>query len=187
MRNFLWQMTAVALLVAILLWFTGCATKPIPKPEPTDPPTIENPLKWQNQEWDKILRRAIATEGINLLEFNPDKTYWEKLFVAMAKFESNFKTNLQYRENFKDRHGNYIISRGLFQLSYESSLGYSCPIQTPEDLHKPFYNINCAVRIMNRWVKSDNCVSCKSSGKWRGGARYWSVLRFKMDEIKSYM
>lgn len=103
--------------------------------------------------------------------------FWMHLLSTMAYFESGHDPSTSYQESFNDGSGNPVISRGLLQLSYESSLGYGCPISIGEDLHDPSINLHCALRILTRWVVYDGVISRNEVGGWKGGARYWSVLR----------
>ncbi len=105
------------------------------------------------------------------------KYFWIALLAAMARFESNHRPEVKYTEAFTDSTGRRVISRGLLQLSYESARGYKCPIQSGQDLHDAKINLQCGLRIIERWVDRDGVISGKWSGKWKGGARYWSVLR----------
>lgn len=105
--------------------------------------------------------------------------FWAYLISIMAERESNFNPDAFFVENFNDGNGNKVVSRGLLQLSIESARGYSCPfLNTAQDLHDPENNLISSVLIMKRWVVQDGLISAQlASGKWRGGARYWSVLR----------
>ena len=150
-------------------------------------------LRWDNSDWDYFLVQAINDFGKNLLSIVPRDfdefiieypkteegriTFWANIFVEMAYYESNFNTDQKYEENFLDNNGKKIVSRGLFQLSIESCRGYNCPVTNEDDLHDPKINIISAVMIMNKWVGKDHVIASRSSGTWRGGARYWSVLR----------
>jgi hypothetical protein len=46
-------------------------------------------------------------------------------------------------------------------------------------------NIRCGVRIMQTLLDQDGVVASSINGKYRGAARYWSVLRagHKVDQI----
>ena len=98
-------------------------------------------------------------------------------FSAIAKHESNFNTNLQFREPFRDRNGRFVISRGLLQVSIESSRGYGCQMESASELHHPKKNLECGVRILNRWVDRHGYLGSRIGSSWRGGAMYWAVLR----------
>ena len=112
------------------------------------------------------------------LQPNNRALFWTALISKLAKFESNHKPEANYRENFRDTNGHYIISRGLLQISIESANGYSCGIGNENELHNPFINIECGVKILNRWVGiKDGVITKKENQKWQGAARYWSPFR----------
>lgn len=100
---------------------------------------------------------------------------WVHLIAAMSEFESSHIPTKTYKESFKNSRGEYVISTGLLQLSYESAGGYGFRVTT-NDLKDPTLNIKIAVKILQQWVKRDGVVYSKTS-PWRGGGRYWSVLR----------
>ncbi len=114
--------------------------------------------------------------------------FWVYLLSSMAQLESNFKPALSYQEAFKDSKGQYVVSRGLLQISIESGNAYGCGFKNASELHDPYKNLSCGLRILNRWVASDKRIAGKSGSSWRGGARYWSVLRTasKVNSIKSW-
>jgi hypothetical protein len=111
------------------------------------------------------------------LSYEERKKYWIYLISAMVRFESNFDTNVSYKEGFNDSRGKPVISRGLLQISKESANGYECGIYDEKNLHDPLINLSCGVRILDRWVSRDGRIAGKVSGKWRGAARYWAVMR----------
>ncbi len=146
---------------------------------------------FHNKSWSDITRDAIHTYGQDMLHVSrlKDAKYYcprfSKLSVSerlqvfttlisqIAKYESAYKTNAKYTENLKDRFGNYVVSRGLLQLSIESANGYGCRIKNAIELHNPKTNLECGVRILNKWVSRDRYIGTGS----RGGARYWATLR----------
>ncbi len=172
---------------------------PSPTPTPTPPPTSSVKPLWESQnangkEWTTHVFNQLDSIGSNLLDIDPTdasefcprysqfatsqkKEFWSYLLSAMAKYESSFNPNTTYREAFKDAKGNQVISRGLLQLSIESSQAYGCGIKDPLELHDPYVNLSCGIRILNRWMGRDERIAGKVDGAWRGGARYWSVLR----------
>ena len=87
-------------------------------------------------EWDSHLKSEIAKQNLPATIKLPCKkpttvnecTY--KLMVEMARYESGFKPEATYKENFKDSQGRFIISRGLYQLSVESAnqKAYGCGV-----------------------------------------------------------
>lgn len=113
------------------------------------------------------------------LSISDRKGFYLAMISAMAKFESGFDPKTEYRENFKDQDGNWVISRGLLQLSVESANGYGCKV-TSNALHDPKTNLTCALIIINRWVSKDGFFGSSTGAderQHRGGARYWAVLR----------
>ncbi len=159
-------------------------------------PAFDWDNKHQNYlQWNRITFNGITNYGLNLLSRTPSdiksfcpkykslnedeaKLFWVSLLAAMARYESGFNPEAWYKENFKNSEGEYIISRGLLQLSRLSSRAYGCPVEDATDLHISKINLECSIRILDRWIGRDGVISNKnSSGKWRGGARYWAVLR----------
>jgi len=135
-----------------------------------------------NQEWTDHALKMVRKYGLDKLHPKDEKEFcsygmneknWVHLLAAMCKFESNFKPSTMYTENFKNSRGEWVISTGLFQLSYESVQGYGFT-ETTAGLKEPLRNIEIAVAILTHWVKRDGVISSSSN---KGGARYWSVLR----------
>lgn len=175
---------------------------PNPSPEPSPGPgeTIRevNPL-WEakvsgSKEWTTHVDRELDRIGKNLIDVIPAdknlfcpkydklsdaqrKQYWAFLISSMVRFESNFNTNTSYTESFNDSKGNRVVSRGLLQISIESGNAYGCGFKSTKDLHDPLQNLSCGIRILNRWIGQDGRIAGKVSGAWKGGSRYWSVLR----------
>jgi len=128
--------------------------------------------------------------GFETLDERGRAAFWVATFSAMAKLESNFRPELTFNEKancsfagcqdvFTTQDGRDVISRGLLQLSQESANGYrgcTVPRDNEELLHDPAVNLRCGVIIMTRWVPQDGVIA-KRESPWRGGARYWSVLR----------
>ena len=104
--------------------------------------------------------------------------FWVGLLSAMAEFESDLDPQTRFTEPVRDNQGERVVSRGLLQISIESAnqQRYACRIETEQDLHDPATNINCAAKILSHWVASDGVIASRSD-EYRGGARYWSVLR----------
>lgn len=180
---------------------------PAPQPKPpgsTPSMTLEEHLMtvtplWESkiadsQNWTAYVQEALESLGQNLLKTQPEdaaqfcpnyknlsyeqrKHYWAFMLSSMSKFESGFNTNTQYKEGFNDSSGRPVISRGLLQISIESSKGYGCGFTQAEELHDPYKNLACGIRILDRWVSRDQRIAGKDASKWQGGARYWSVLR----------
>lgn len=179
-------------------------TTPSPTPVVSPTPSTEVDLKdltplWEakmadGKKWSDYVESKLDTLGTDLLDVIPaDRTlfcpkyanlsyaqrkqYWTFMMSAMAKFESSFNTNATYTESFADSSGNKVVSRGLLQISIESGNGYGCGLKTAQDLHDPLINLACGIRILNRWVARDARIAGQVDGTWRGGARYWAVLR----------
>lgn len=177
-----------------------------PIPIPLPPPTIEPPKNedktaplWESKKvdgtkWTEHANYALDSLGKNMLgvvpadssTFCPNyknltyeqrKEFWVYLISAMSRYESNFNPDARYQENFKDSQGEFIISRGLLQLSIESSQGYQCGFSKAQELHDPYKNLSCGIRILDRWMERDGRIAGKVGNAWKGGARYWSVLR----------
>ena len=159
----------------------------------------------EGNAWTVITQEAIETYGQSLMSIVPDDIedfcpryldltrgqkgdFWVHLISKLAYYESDYNTDEMYTENFPDRNGIPVISRGLLQLSKESANGYGCHINNPLELNIPQINLACAVRIMNHWVPRDGIIVKKIGQNWRGVARYWSPFRNnkKRQEIKLY-
>jgi len=110
--------------------------------------------------------------------------FWVKLISAIAAPESSYNPNSSYREGWNERTGDPVISRGLLQISLGSSRGYGCGIKTANELHDSKKNLECGVKILSRWIPSDNVIVGQRGNKWLGGARYWSVLRTRNRNAK---
>jgi hypothetical protein len=158
----------------------------------TSTPTPEGPKPTKNAWYEHALKEVKASKlmsvtPVDAKEFCPNgmsATNWVNLLMAMAKYESNYNPNATYKENFKNSRGEYVISTGLFQLSYESVAGYGFRTTT-EGLKNPELNITIAVKILERWVVQDKRIS--SGSPYKGGSRYWSVLRptGKLSNVKA--
>lgn len=171
--------------------------EPVKEEEPKPKLPLPLPL-WEKQIgegplWTKALWKVLDIEGKDLLSVIPAdknlfcpnyaklsldqrKAYWIFMLSAMAQFESSFRPQATHHEPFLDGKANNVISRGLLQISFESGKAYQCHVDSEQDLHDPVKNLTCGVRILNRWVFRDGRIAGKVV-RWRGGARYWSVLR----------
>jgi hypothetical protein len=183
-------------LLILTLFLFSCATvTQLPAPEPL-PAVSECAAKtWC---WDNITRNTLEAFGKELLAASPKdfeafcgsvdkKTCYASLIRAMSYYESGYGTTDTYTENFSDRKGNPVISSGLLQVSIESCKAYGASAKTTEDLFLPEKNLECAVRILSRWVPQDSVIAGGKENAWLGGARYWSVLRKKVPQIKEKM
>lgn len=181
-------------LLALILLLTGCVTAPIEAPkeeskvEPT--PTYSGELlpdHWPKAEFRAASVKAIKDHGGALLTFSPkDKSEWcwkegetavsfyNRLFSAIAKFESNYKADATYKESFKDAKGNNVISVGLLQNSQESCTAvYKFP-STTQSLKDPYINLACSTKIFARWVPAHGVIAQDPS---KGSAIYYSTMR----------
>ncbi|MCB0378582.1 MAG: hypothetical protein KDD33_08830 [Bdellovibrionales bacterium] len=144
--------------------------------------------------WNVYLYLALSSTNKDLINKRPNdvldfcpryddlgdeqrKMFWIHLISVMARFESNFDPNTAYEEDFVDSKGKKVVSRGLLQISDESSRGYGCNQRLAEELHESQKNLVCGLKIMSHWVNADKVISELKNNKWRGGARYWAVLR----------
>ena len=176
--------------------FSGCELVP---PQQSDITQLQrHNWHWdaKNRHYTLLARSAINDVGEGLLTAEPvdvgqfcwsytglDREarlwFWSDLLASMSKLESNHNEELQYTERFADAQGHRVVSRGLLQLSIESSHNYQCGLSRAEQLHSPEENIRCATRILNKWVTQDRAIGGGNAftDNWQGGARYWSVLR----------
>jgi hypothetical protein len=171
------------LIIALAL--VGCTKVPVPAPVVIEMKPVPFTGFWPKQEWSDLTAKQLDKFGSNLLTFFPKdadewcmgkyhtpKHFYVALISAMSKFESSWNPNTMYVEGFKDQKGVNVVSAGLLQVSQESCKGYG----TIADTHKlkdPATNLECTVRILNKWVKQDGYI-----GKDKLGAgRYWSVMR----------
>ncbi|MBX3019409.1 MAG: transglycosylase SLT domain-containing protein [Bdellovibrionaceae bacterium] len=102
--------------------------------------------------------------------------FWVQLVSAMTRYESGFKPETEHTENFKDQYGRQVVSRGLLQMSI-GSVEKQCGIVHVNQLHNPFRNLSCGVKLLVRYVSRDGVLSDKVGDNYQGGARYWAVLR----------
>lgn len=105
------------------------------------------------------------------------RAFYVSLLAEIARLESNFDTSVQFTETFSDTAGRRVVSRGLLQLSLESANQYGCAITDAQQLNDPATNLQCGVRILDRWIERDQLVAGYQSGAWRGASRYWSIFR----------
>lgn len=131
------------------------------------------------------------------LSYGERKEFYAHLINAVGFQESGFKTNLTFDEKTytNPRSGRIKpdrYSQGLFQISYTSAdqdaYKPACRFDYRRDKNKDISNssltiydpklqIECAVGILNHWVKKDGGLAFGGKGAHRGGARFWSTLR----------
>ncbi len=204
MRSTMLRFGTLLLIATSLTGMLGCAAESDSGGE--DEATSEDAVRtasavampWDGRHpdaaaWTRFTRESVASVGEGLLGESPSDvtsfcpryeglddagktSFWVGLVAALARHESNYKPATAFRESFSDSSGRRVVSRGLLQLSDESARGYACEHDRAEDLHDARVNLDCGVRILTRWVVRDGRIAGQSSG-WRGGARYWSVLR----------
>lgn len=188
--KYIFYWTCVALIsLAILQFVSGCASIPATPPVVAPPAVVEKPFaSWPNQEWAKEALATVRREGLDKLPLSDAKAFcpngmsernWVHLMASMVRYESNFKPNTTYKESFKSSSsGDYVISTGLFQISISSTRGgYGCVWSGQEDLKNPIKNIACSGKVLKKLVAQDGRMAGSVGGKWKGAARYWSVLR----------
>jgi len=177
-------------IIAAMLTLTACTTSPT-QVVTLPPIQVEAPapLAWKNAAWDRELYAAIDREALTKLTpadakdfaLDPKKPEaWARLLVEMAKWESNWKPTTTYTEAFTDAKGRRVVSTGLFQISVESMGGIGCKV-TQAEMLTPERNIQCAVKAFAHYVRKDSRIAGLGPGQWRGGARYWAVLRGSND------
>lgn len=200
-------------ILICLLVLTAAACASVPKQTPTGWPER---LAWGNSAWDRALYEAIEEHQLTSVQVadaddfsldHRDSNAWAKIFVQMAKFESNWNPRTEFFEckNGSNPYGSnaffdakrgwcmfgqkhitdgFIVSSGLFQISFASANARGCNFQTQSELLDGEANIKCAVRIFAYWVKRDGRIAGIGPGRWRGGARYWAVLRGTTDHTQ---
>lgn len=180
----------------LLLLLAACEVPVIEVPKE---PEVVEPIKtlFPRQDWaDFVFNEVMNSKLVETTmkdgrEFCPNgmsANNWVHLIAAMAKRESNFKPELEYKESFKNSKGEWVISTGLLQISLESSKGYDCGMNSQSDLKDPFKNLACGVKILERWAVRDQVLSKKVSGKWTGAiARYFSVGRDSLPKTKEVL
>lgn len=174
-----------------IAWICGLFSKPQLPDQVVDhgdgfKPTGAWPNKdWERYAWNKCAALGRTADDEQWFKDGLTRRNWTILLAGMCRYESNFKPSLEYKEKFKDQQGHNVISTGLFQVSRESSRGYGFRV-TQKELKDPYMNIDIAVAILKKWIERDG-VLANNKSPWRGGARYWSVLRYKKDAIKGYI
>ena len=166
----------------ILLLATSCASMPV-----ENMPNEDAFKSWANQSWAYHAEREVLVQGLNLLkpsdasEFCPNgmsTKNWVHLLGSIVKHESDFNPRAMFREEFKDRFGNFVWSIGLFQVSIESANGgYQCGFIDNEDIKNPEKNITCGVKILKKLITQNGRIAGRVDDKWQGAARYFAVLR----------
>ncbi len=178
--------------ILIFLFLAACSSITLVVPEREVPV-----LAWgkERADWSEALLKEIQDKPMLAVDVS-DAAAWcptynsldkgqraqviAQLMSIMAQRESSFKPGAKYTEAFTDAKGKPVISRGLMQISIESSNSYGCGFKDVEELHDPFKNLSCSVKIIDRWLVRDKRFGGQVAGKWHGAcARYWSVCRSK--------
>jgi hypothetical protein len=178
---------SIGAVIGSILTYTLLSCTTVPPPTPQEVKKSYPALEGWKPEWSPIVVDALETYGKELLAFNPrDRLEWcfgednklnyLRLIQAIAKFESNFDPSTTYRETFHDRQGRNVISTGIMQVSAESCNGYgmSKKLTRYEELLDVHANMECTVRIMNKWIREHGVIAQEPK---RGTAIYWSVMR----------
>lgn len=165
----------------------------------SDDATLTWDSRPERKVWSAQLLESLASAKQDLDRGNPEQfapgyaglaaagqiKFWAELFVAIARFESNWKPH----EIFHEPPPLGVDSVGLLQLSYEDEPVYHLEHldRSVKSLEDPLVNLRCGVKIMSTLVAKDGVVASSDGGKHRGGARYWSVLRagHHIDEIRN--
>lgn len=181
------------ILACACLVVVSCTTVPPPKaPEP------EKQYPTSGWKYSDLARAAVKAYGPALLTTEPKdialycpayKTvdraaFYDLLLSAMSHFESGWSTTQTYQEKFANVNGVRVISTGLLQVSIESCRAYGSSAKTTEELKDPEKNLECAVRVLNKWIKNDGVIAGGEAKAWLGGSRYWSVLRAHVADIR---
>jgi hypothetical protein len=152
-----------------------------------------------SEGWTASLADSIHRNGAHLIASNPSDietfcprynslsaeqrvSVWVRIISGMAYHESGFRPAATHTEKGGD------VSRGLLQISVASGNDYGCSFASADTVHDPAQNLNCGVMILNKWVVEDGRLAGIRPGQWRGGARYWAVLRNDRTtaDIRSY-
>ena len=103
----------------------------------------------------------------------------------MSKFESAWDPHDIYHEPPPLNED----SVGLLQLSYADAASYHLEHldSAKKSLEDPLVNLRCGVQIFATLAAKDGLIASSAGGKYRGAARYWSVLRegHKIDQIRA--
>jgi hypothetical protein len=157
-------------------------------------------IEWSDHAFEEIRRQGdVLTESepkdvgqfcsnYSSLRKDEKREFWVHLISAMSELESSHKASLQYRESFRNSQGQQIVSRGLLQLSLESANAYGCRFKKASYLDDPLRNLSCGIKILGHWVGRDGRIAGRVKKGWRGGSRYWAVLRTekRLKQIQSW-
>jgi hypothetical protein len=176
----------LALMASVLVMLGGCVSLPVAPPaEPLK--SLFPKQEWTDYVYQKCQSAAFTKRPIADTWYSNTPENCVHLMAAMAKYESSFNPSATYKENFKNSRGEYVISTGLFQVSYESSRGYGFAGITTEQLKDPYKNIDVAIAIMDKWATADGTIDGNGKSPYKGASKYWSCLRVsgKLESVKA--
>jgi hypothetical protein len=181
-------------IILFLSSCTGLSTKPSEQKLDGNDSAAAVLLPWSGKhadsdKWTEKLKQEIIRRSLVKLTPSDISTFcpgyakqddqgklvaWMNLFAIMAKYESSYNPKSYYME--PPPLGYHSI--GLFQLSYEDQPNYpECALsKSQKNLEDGVTNIKCAVTILSKLVTRDGSIS-STGAPYRGGGRYWSVLR----------
>ncbi|HEY3837910.1 MAG TPA: transglycosylase SLT domain-containing protein [Bryobacteraceae bacterium] len=141
----------------------------------------------ERQDWTTKLLSLVTQGKAKLDQGNPNSfisgynglaapmqiKFWAEMLVAIARFESSWKSTDVFRESFG------VNSVGLLQLSYQDQANYHLTPTIPDEngLKDPILNLTWGVAIFSYWLAKDGVVASGSGSSSRGSARYWSTMR----------
>lgn len=117
--------------------------------------------------------------------------------LERKKFWVRFISGLSFLESSFDPTESNGDIKGLLQMDLKSVNNniYKCNLKKESDLYKAELNINCAVKIMNSWIKRDRRIygfekytsdEGKPKTRWFGVGRYWSPIRLERNTGSKY-
>lgn len=194
------QAVIMIVLLVLIIASVSCSTSPI-KPTENAPSKVYK-LAWEGKrssaEYTQILTTLLQSSKLKDLQptdlkswcpkkDKADLEFYAQLISMMVIRESGADTNQKYTESFKDSAGQYVVSRGLLQISIESAKSYNKQIKEAQELHDPAKNLQTGILILERWIERDKVIA---GGTKLGAGRYWSVMRASSGsqaKIKAYM
>lgn len=187
--------TAAALFLLVFVSKAHAAGSPSSDPvKVCGSSKLRNP-KW-NSAWTDILKTELKENRVSEIDLlrtemlctnyrRLDKTdrekVWTVIMTQLAEFESSYDPNVKYVENFRNSAGERVVSRGLYQISKESSDLYDCGFDNACQIHDPKKNIACAVKILVSNMKRQGIAfgMCprNSQSRFCGASAYWGPFR----------
>lgn len=186
------------MIKAFFQWLSDYLTKP--RVEVVRPVAIKEEiptvtLPWAHPDWTSHLLTTISKSKLPDLKmldvdaFCPgyshlsrqEKVKWFAHFICkMSWFESKWNPLAKLAEDFKDRDGKRVESRGLMQISIESARGYGFE-GSNNDLFDPLKNLDVTVKIMEKLIEKAERLQGAPNDKWIGVSAYWSTMRIHKD------